>query len=204
MALGLLLLVSAAGAYSFRERIFIAVGTFLVVDEPLTPSDAILVLAGELPERMLEAVDLFHRGLAPRILLCPIYASRRFQKRLAVYDVHIPRHYSLSRKLAVKMGVPEEAIVVLKEIESTMDEAREALRYLEKRNLRSLIVVTSQTHTKRARVIFDSIIGSKVRVQVRATPYDDFDPKRWWHHRIHQKEVFYEYIKHLNWRLIGL
>src|SRR5207244_656838 len=48
-----------------------ALGTALILDEPLHPADAILVLAGDTPQgdRMLHAVDLYKRGLAPVLVL---------------------------------------------------------------------------------------------------------------------------------------
>src|SRR5207253_7790337 len=45
-------------------------GRLLVVADPLPPStDAIVVLAGSIPTRVLEATDLYRAGLAPRVVV---------------------------------------------------------------------------------------------------------------------------------------
>src|SRR6059058_6253137 len=45
-------------------------GRLLVVADPLPPStDAIVVLAGSIPTRVLEAADLYRAGLAPRVVV---------------------------------------------------------------------------------------------------------------------------------------
>ena len=44
-------------------------GAWLVVEDPLQKADAIFVLGGTMFERPLEAVDLYHEGWAPRLLL---------------------------------------------------------------------------------------------------------------------------------------
>jgi len=44
-------------------------GRLLVVSDPLPPrADAIVVLAGSIPDRVLEAADLYRTGIAPRII----------------------------------------------------------------------------------------------------------------------------------------
>ena len=200
----LVLLAVAAGSYLQRHRILVAMGTFLVSEDPLVPSDAIAVLSGGLPERILEGVDLFHRGLAPRILLTPSVRNARVQARMKVLGVEFPLEVEFSRRIALKKGVPPKAIVLVKPIESsTKAEAERILAFMKDRNLRSLIVVTSKFHTTRTRYIFQSVAGSGARVIVRASRYDDFDPNRWWRKRFQSKMVFNEYVKLFNHFLVG-
>ena len=45
-------------------------GRFLVEGDPPEKADAIVVLAGSYPDRILEAVALYKEGWAPRILIC--------------------------------------------------------------------------------------------------------------------------------------
>jgi uncharacterized SAM-binding protein YcdF (DUF218 family) len=47
-----------------------ALGRFLVTEDPAEHADAIVVLAGSYPDRVLEGVELYRQGLAPRIILC--------------------------------------------------------------------------------------------------------------------------------------
>src|SRR5438552_17691088 len=49
--------------------IFFGVGSWLVVEDPLVKSKAIVVLSGSMPMRAVEAVRLYRAGYAPEIWL---------------------------------------------------------------------------------------------------------------------------------------
>ena len=53
----------------YREAVLVACGDHLISDGALDRADAVLVLSGWVPERMLEAVDLYKEGYAPRIVI---------------------------------------------------------------------------------------------------------------------------------------
>src|SRR5258707_3847488 len=46
---------------------FLRIGNWLVREDPLRPSTAIVVLSGAMPERALEATEIYHAGLAPEV-----------------------------------------------------------------------------------------------------------------------------------------
>src|SRR2546422_8107228 len=64
-ALGVALALAAAAAVTL-----LAAGRALVVADPLPPrADAIVILAGSVPDRVLEAADLYRAGVAPRVVV---------------------------------------------------------------------------------------------------------------------------------------
>lgn len=197
-ALAAAVLVAAgavAGAVAARRPLGRLVGRWLVAADPLVPADAMVVLNGSVPDRILEAVALYRRRMAPRILLTRA-APLPGRHYLARYGLACPEIHEVERRLALRLGVPAAAITVLPQItHSTRDEAAIVGRYLLAHGLRSLIVVTSKAHSARARAIFRRTLGRRARVIVRPSRYDRFDPEGWWHERRTILKVAIEYGK---------
>src|SRR5580704_10621691 len=66
VALAIFLLFCAAAVF-----VFLTVGKWLVIEDPIAPADAIVVLSGRLPERAIEAARLYHQGLANEVWISP-------------------------------------------------------------------------------------------------------------------------------------
>jgi len=191
MRRGLLLLaaalVLAAAAVPFAGRV-------LVVADPLpATADAIVIMAGSIPDRVLEAADLYHAGVARRVVVTrerPLPAERALRER----GVRLPTDDELTLDALVGLGVPAAAILRLRRHAfSTATEARTIARWACGQGLTSLVVVTSPSHTRRARLILRRALGPTVRVAVRPSRYDTFPPERWWRIRHHAKVVLREY-----------
>jgi uncharacterized SAM-binding protein YcdF (DUF218 family) len=196
-------LVLASGAYLLRERVLIAAGSFLVSEDPPIQADAIAVLSGDVPYRILEGIDLFHHGRAPRILLTPYKGDMAYRLLLTELGVDFLPDDEVNRRIAINRGVPAQAIEVLRPVGSTRDEAEVILAYLKSRKLRSVIVVTSEYHSTRTRLIFRSMNGDGMKVAIHPSRYDPFDFKAWWKSRAESKQLFYEYVKLLNHYTFG-
>jgi uncharacterized SAM-binding protein YcdF (DUF218 family) len=179
-----------------------AAGRFLVEADPPEPADAIVVLAGSYPDRILEAAELYRAGLAPRILICPEPESAGF-RRLAELGVHIPRPSDLNRMVAEQLGVPAAAIEVLELAgNSTYAEAEAVLDTVLARGYRSILLVTSKYHTRRAAEIYRSLAGGQVKIIACPARNDDFQPERWWDDRISTRRLIIEYQKWLSFLLV--
>ncbi|MDX2169572.1 MAG: YdcF family protein [Deltaproteobacteria bacterium] len=187
-----------------------AAGEALVESDPLTPVDAIVVLTGSYPDRILEAAALYREGAAPRLILCREPENAGF-RRLAELGVRVPRLYELNRSIAEQLGVPADAISVLdRPAGSTYSEAEVALEYAQARGYRSLLVVTSKYHSARAGRIYRFLAGNQIRILVRPARDDDFQASTWWQDRVSTRRVVIEYQKLLaflfidRWRLTPL
>ncbi|HEY3064485.1 MAG TPA: ElyC/SanA/YdcF family protein [Methylomirabilota bacterium] len=156
-------------------------GLFLVVADRLQPSDAIFVLDGGTPARELEAAALYHRRLAPRVMIAlPREALAGVTRKLAGERTS-QEH---SAWVLAHVHVPEKAIVRLTTIvENTEEELRADYTYARTAGFRRIIIVTAPYHTRRVRLMWDRHYERDVSALVHPTPYEDFDPARWWRSR---------------------
>jgi len=171
-------------------------GRVLVVDDPLPArADAIVILAGSIADRGLEAADLYQRGVAP-IVVVTREAAVRGSAALAARGVRLPESAELLRGALRRLGVPEAALVQLRRRNrSTESEARTIARWACTHGVRRIVVVTSRAHTRRARLILRQTLGPSVALSMRGARYDRFHPWRWWRTREGMKDVLREYEK---------
>jgi len=175
---GIVLVLLIALAYAFRSQILTGMADLLVVNDPLQPADMIFVLNGDYNTRPFRASELYEQGLAPVIVIAKAEMLPAEKLGLAPNDTDV------SINVMKKLGVPPEKIVVLP-VEggttSTFDEAIALRQYIESHNIRSLILLTSAFHTRRAKWIFDrELAGLPVRLEVAAVPHYGFDESNWW------------------------
>jgi uncharacterized SAM-binding protein YcdF (DUF218 family) len=123
----------------------------LVVSDSPDRADVIVVLghgvgesgqAGEGSfERVKRAVDLYRQGYAPRIVFSS--ASRLTFPEAAVM-----------KALAVSLGVPSDAVLLEERASSTYEYVRFTGEILERHGWRSVLLVTSRYHMRRASLTF--------------------------------------------------
>lgn len=196
-----LLLLTALTLAAFR-----AAGLFLSPQDPLTTADAIFVLAGTRVERPLEAIDLFHEGYAPAIVITRA-TSERAIATLAARGVMIPTDFDLTRDAIAQLGVPAAAVITPERIHDNTGQEAETLRQLAlSRGWRRVIVVTSVYHLRRtALACRRALAGTGVELLMRGSRYDRATPDRWWSRRNDIRWVVSELPKYLAYRLgIGL
>jgi uncharacterized SAM-binding protein YcdF (DUF218 family) len=172
-----------------------AAGRVLVVSDPLpAQADAIVLLAGSPAARALETADLFARGTAPRVVLTRERVTPG-TAALARRGVRVEPRDEETRRILVALGVPDAAITTLPgRAYSTDSEARLLARWACRSGMRSLVVVTSPSHTRRARLILRQVLEPRVLLAVRPAPADYFPPQ-WWKRRTAAKLVLSEYQK---------
>jgi uncharacterized SAM-binding protein YcdF (DUF218 family) len=173
---------------------FLLAGRVLVVADPLPASaDAIVIMAGSVSDRVLEAADLYHAGIAPRVIVTR-ERRRPGEHRLRARGVILPENDDLTLTALHGLGVPPNAILRLRRRASnTASEARVIARHACRRRFRQLIVVTSRAHTRRARLILRRALAPAVQVAVRPSRHDPFRARCWWRFRQDAKVVWREY-----------
>ncbi len=180
-----LVLALLAGIYLFRRPILRGMGEFWVVEDPLQPADAILLLGDDnyFAERAARAAELYRAGWAPRI----VASGRWLRPYFAIADL-------MERDL-VERGIPAAAIVRHpNRAANTLEEAHSLRELVRTQRWRRLLVVTSNSHTRRARYIFRNVFGTEAEVRVVAAPDSTYDPRVWWHTRAGVKTFFYETV----------
>lgn len=186
---GLVVILAALAVFIFRAPLLEKIGSALVYQSELVPSDAIVVLAGShTGNRMEEAVRLFRKGMGKAL----VFSGYTYYPGM---DSHIGM-----KQYALKLGVPEEKIVAEKAVgeDSTWGEAHFNLKQLERLRAKSFILVTSSYHTRRSHWVYDHSI-KKLNIEMDFHVWPAPDPKvpfpGWWKVRTGKKNVFKEYIK---------
>jgi uncharacterized SAM-binding protein YcdF (DUF218 family) len=167
-------------------------GPWLVIQDPLVKSDAIIVLGGTMYERQLEAVDLYRDAWAPRIYLFrelidwgELELIERGVPYTKVVDVQIDA--------MVRLGVPRGAIEILDRAESTAAEADYVRQLVLARKLSRVIVVSSKQHTRRVRLVMRRrLADTGTDVIVRPSRYDRSNVERWWSERATLRFTLFE------------
>jgi uncharacterized SAM-binding protein YcdF (DUF218 family) len=172
-----------------------AAGRFLVVADPLPRrADAIVVLAGSVRDRAVEAARLFQTGIAPRVVITrePLPTG---ETALRAAGVELPESDELLRRALGGLGVPPSAIVTLRRrAQSTASEARTIARWACAHGIRSLVVVTSPSHTRRARLVVGRALGPTIALAMRPSRAR-FGGARWYAVRRDAKLVLSEWQK---------
>jgi len=179
----LFLLAFFAVLYLARHPLLRLAGIWWVVSEPLDHADAIVVLGDDnfSGGRAERAAELFKAGWAPQV----VASGRMLRPYAGVADL-------IARDLEGR-GVPAASVILFSHhADSTLTEAQ-ALRDLAvQRHWHSLLVVTSNYHTRRARYIFRNVFPSDVAVLVEPARDSDYDPDTWWESRTGLKLFFTE------------
>lgn len=112
--------------------------------ERLEPADVILVPGGSQPQLMEKAVGLYRQGLAPLIL-----PSGGPNKRL---QAEYASEWQFLQDIALKLGVPKEAILKEDQARHTFDNARLSLKVLQEHGVvvNRAILVCKSFHARRA------------------------------------------------------
>jgi uncharacterized SAM-binding protein YcdF (DUF218 family) len=169
--------------YLARHPIFRLIGEGWVVEDTLERSDAIVVLSGDnfYADRATRASQIYRQGLGPIV----VASGQRLRPYAGVAE--------LMEHDLIERGVPKDKILrVPHDADNTREEAKVLAQMAKQRKWHSVIVVTSNFHTRRARYIFSRVFPEDVRIRVSGAPDGNFDPERWWEKRISVKELVRE------------
>jgi hypothetical protein len=162
-----------------REGILRAAGWALVVDEPLEPSDIVVVTADSDGAGVLEAAALVHSGIAPRVAVFadpPDAVDQEFLRRGVPYEDRA----AVSTRQLTALGVTAIEQIP-RAVAGTKDEGRVLPDWCDQHQFRSIIVVSLADHSRRLlRVLHRAMRGRPTRVMIRVARYSDFDPDHWW------------------------
>lgn len=179
----LLLLITALTFYLFRIPLLTAMGSYLVLDEPPVKADAIVVLGGdEFGMRTVKAAQLVQAGYAPYALLSgpPILLAHESELMLA---------------FALKQGYPASLFQQYPhDATYTREEETVFASELRRRGVHSILLVTSNFHTRRSTYLFRRI-APWLEIHTVAAPDRFFTPGTWWQTRGGRKTFVLEWAK---------
>src|SRR5712691_1351127 len=153
----LCLLILSFVLYLVRRPILRLAAESWIVEDPLDKADALIVLGDDnfYADRATRGAQLFREGKAPVI----VASGRRLRPNAGIAE--------LMEHDLVERGVPREKIVRFShDGDSTLEEAQSLVRIVKERKWRSVIVVTSNFHTRRARYIFLRVFPQSMEIRV--------------------------------------
>ncbi|MFB5282771.1 YdcF family protein [Peribacillus sp. Hz7] len=151
-------------------------GNFLVIDEKTVKSDVIIVLSGG-EGRLEKGVKLYKEGFASYLLLSNGSVEQLYER-------------------AQKLGVPKDSIIMEVKSMSTLENARFSKEVMLKHKFQSAIVVSSNFHMRRVKVLFDQAFrNSDIKLTYVSGENEAYTPKKWWSEKWNRDTTFTEYIK---------
>jgi uncharacterized SAM-binding protein YcdF (DUF218 family) len=156
----------------------------LIVEKHLERADAILILGGSSTyiERTHKAAELFKNGVAPKIFL----SNDGLQGGWNTQEQRNPYFAERARWELINQGVAEDAVEILPAVvESTHDEAILLEKTLKERGFKSVVLVTSGYHTRRALRTFEKVFRDKtdaIEIGIESPPpgAQTPTPSKWW------------------------
>lgn len=188
---GILLLIAVLAV-----TLFFTIGNWLVVEDPLVRADVIVVLSGRLPERALEAAQIYKGGYAEQVWITPPLSPVDDLKAMKISYLGEDFY---NEKVLIAQGVPPDAIRILDHPDANTEaEVRQIQEDLRALNFHSVIIVTSKPHTRRVRTIWRKLVGSEPKMMVRYAHDDVYDGSHWWRHTRDGLDVVRESLGLLN------
>ncbi|HEU5130532.1 MAG TPA: YdcF family protein [Pyrinomonadaceae bacterium] len=177
---------------------------FLITDAPLDKADAIVMLSGSAnyKERTREAAKLFFEGRSQRILITNDNARGPWSSA----DQRNLFYYERSLEELEKAGVPSQNIeVLMTPVTGTFDEAEVIRDEAQQHGLRSILVVTSAYHSRRALWVFTKVFrDTGIRAGLIAVPpgSESPEPATWWLSVRGWRLVPIEYVKMVYYMIV--
>jgi uncharacterized SAM-binding protein YcdF (DUF218 family) len=169
----------------------------LIVNESLASADAIVVLSGSSAyvERTQKAAELYRQGRAPFVLLTDDHTRGGWSSALQRNPYFVER----ATDELIKAGVPADRIKIIPGLpSSTHDEALILKDYALAQHLRSVLVVTSAYHSRRAlRTLRQTFAGTATTVGLEPAALGPTAPSTvfWWLRLEGWRTVAGEYVK---------
>jgi uncharacterized SAM-binding protein YcdF (DUF218 family) len=177
--------------------VFLRVGNWLVVQDPLEQSGVIVVLSGQMPERAREAAGIFQQKFAPEVWITR--SDDDPTEELRQLGIAYVGEAFYDEKILMQLGVPPESIRVMDQASSnTKDEINKIGALARSEGLHRVIVVTSKAHTRRVRLIWRKLLGRDPALIVRYASSDPYDGSHWWRHTQDSLDVLRETMGLLN------
>ena len=170
----LFLALFCAAVYLARHPIMRFAAETWVIDEPAAHADALVVLGDDnfYGDRATHAAELFRQGVAPFVVV----SGRRLRPGAGVAE--------LMEHDLIERGVPKEKIEKFThDADNTREEAEAVGKVAQEQHWKSVVIVTSNYHTRRTRYIYDRVFPKGIAVSVASARDGDFDPERWWEKR---------------------
>jgi uncharacterized SAM-binding protein YcdF (DUF218 family) len=188
---------------AFSTAVFLLFNAEPFLAETHRVNSNILVVEGWIHEYAIRAaVEEFKRGSYQRVFTTggPVVGNGGY-----VNDYQTSA--SVGADMLVNRGVPQEFVQMapsrVMDRDRTYASAVALREWFREHNtaVKSLNIVTENTHARRTRLLFEKALGKKVIVGIIAVPNPDYDARRWWRYSEGVKDVASEGLSYLYARL---
>lgn len=161
------------GIYLFRESEFRAAADFWVISDQMTRADAIVILGGNYQFRPLIAAELYHKDLAPKILI---------SQTGAVPELPTLSDTELGRTVLLSRGIPPNVLETFGTAnKNTRDEAVALRDWVRSHAVSRLIIPTEKFSARRVRWIFNrEFSGTTISIEVPSFEVPGYTTREWW------------------------
>lgn len=150
--------------------IFFGVGYYLSPQDALAKADAVVAISGGHTEtRTAEAVKLYRDGWATHVIFSG-----------AAADPSGPSNAQAMAAAASLAGVPDAAISLDEAAANTRQNASGVGEIVKQQKYRSIILVTSPYHQRRAEIAFRRVLGKDFTIISHSSFDADWRRSHWW------------------------
>ena len=170
------------------------------INPPPGRVDAAIVLQGSIAAekaRIAGAIDLLQRGVADRVLLSVPMESYWGQSIPPVARVYLERNFGYDVAARIDFCETDDTV------NATEEEANALASCVRDHHWQSIVIVTSNYHTRRAGMIWRKMTGNDPKIRIFITGVTDPEFQQpWWRHRQSAKVWVMETTK-LVWTALG-
>lgn len=148
---------------------FLGLGHYLELRGELVRADAIVVISGGGEERIEHGIQLYKDEWAEKMILAG-----------AARDDKGPSNAAIMANRAIKAGVSSEAIILDEDSQNTYQNAVNVGKILQVSGLKSIILVTSSYHQRRAYQTFHRVLGDEIEIINSPAPVSFWRASNWW------------------------
>jgi uncharacterized SAM-binding protein YcdF (DUF218 family) len=147
----------------------ILVAYYLSPQDKLEKADGIVVVSGgDTNLRINEGVTLYKDGWAQKIIFSGAAATGEVSNALAM------------KRIAISKGIPSSDILIEEDSKTTSENADFAAKYIKDSGMKSIILVTSPYHQRRAFQEFQRALGKDFKIINHSAKDETWRKKGWW------------------------
>jgi uncharacterized SAM-binding protein YcdF (DUF218 family) len=161
----------------------------LINPSTIATADVAIVLSGGSGDRVEKAVSLLNQNKVRRLLMT---GGPRFNSSEA----------ASMKNYAISLGVPEDKISLEERAQSTYENATFTKPIIKNWGVKSIIVVTSDYHTRRSHLVFKNVYGDSVTLQT-VGGNRLVTPELWFRNHEMSEKVLQEWGKIIIYKIIG-
>lgn len=175
--------------------------SFLLAKDNIKKADCIVPLGGDIALRFKKAVELYNQGLSDKIIVSVLPDLSDADKEYCAFKMHVYGAKEVDRKDFVLMafrylGKDSKGVLFTDQtVTSTYEEALATKVFMLKNGFKSLILVTTGYHSRRALMLFKTVLrGTGIKIYNITADRESLIPAKWWAKEDEVKDVLQEYL----------